>query len=94
MTSLVELILVIFVCDSCDSWAVRVVEEIFNNMSSILMFHHMFAAHFFSGTLVVVFVLGNFFANFLIILLHSKVVETKNRPSFVVSHRLARKTTN
>ena len=45
MTSLVDLILVIFVCDSCDSWAVRVVEEIFNNMSSILMFHRMFAAH-------------------------------------------------
>lgn len=45
MTSLFELILVIFVCDSCDSWAVRVVEEIFNNMSSILMFHRIFAAH-------------------------------------------------
>ena len=47
MTSLVELILVIFVCDSCDSWAERVVEEIFNNISSILMFHHIFAAHVF-----------------------------------------------
>ena len=35
----------IFVCHSCDSWAVRVVEEIFNNMSSILMFHRIFAAH-------------------------------------------------
>lgn len=46
MTSLVDFILVIFVCvcDSCDSWAERVVEEIFNNMSSILMFHRIFAA--------------------------------------------------
>lgn len=31
----------------CDSWAVRVVEEIFKDMSSILMFHHILLPMFF-----------------------------------------------